>query len=384
MKIITFYLPQYHEIEENNTWWGNGFTEWENVKTSKPVFEGHNQPRVPLNNNYYNLLDNDVFKWQISLAKKYGVYGFCFYHYWFNGKLLLNEPLENFLKDKSLDINFSLCWANENWVKRTPSGDIPLIKQEYGDKADWKAHFDYLLLFFKDERYIKENNMPQLIIYRPDVILKLNEMLDYWTELAKKNGFDGICYSYQHVSFDKTENKDDSRFTYNIEYQPQYSFYDVRNERFGIIKKSRRRILSFMEKYFNIDLRNKLRPQTLEMTDYDNIWERILSKKPENSKSIPGAFVDWDNSPRYGKHASVCHGSSPTKFEKYMTKQIFNAKENYNSDTIYLFAWNEWGESGYLEPDEKNKYKYLEALKNALVSTNEFPKEINNNENNNK
>lgn len=117
MKIITFYLPQFHEIPENNEWWGKGFTEWVNVKKAQPLYEGHEQPRVPLNENYYNLLDPNVQVWQAKIAKEYGVYGFCYYHYWFNGKLLLEKPMENMLKNRDIDIPFCVCWANEPWTR---------------------------------------------------------------------------------------------------------------------------------------------------------------------------------------------------------------------------------------------------------------------------
>ena len=161
MKIIAFYLPQYHEIPENNKWWGKGFTEWVNVKKAHPLFEGHYQPRVPLNKNYYNLLDEEVQKWQVSLAKKYGIYGFCFYHYWFDGHLLLEKPVEQWLKNRDLDLPFCICWANENWTQAWVSKESTvLIAQKYGDKEMWRRHFEYLLPYFKDTRYIKENGRP--------------------------------------------------------------------------------------------------------------------------------------------------------------------------------------------------------------------------------
>ena len=158
MKIIAFYLPQFHEIPENNEWWGKGFTEWVNVKKAQKLFDGHNQPREPLNDNYYDLKDNSVMDWQISIAKKYGVYGFCFYHYWFNGHLLLQKPVEAFLSNKKQDMPFCICWANEHWTNAWVSkANKVLIEQEYGKEEDWKEHFDYLLPFFKDDRYIKNN-----------------------------------------------------------------------------------------------------------------------------------------------------------------------------------------------------------------------------------
>lgn len=374
MKIVAFYLPQFHEIEENNKWRGEGYTEWTNVKSARPLFEGHYQPRVPFNKDYYNLLDNKVISRQIEMAKKYGIYGFCFYHYWFNGKLLLEKPVDNFLIDKTLDFPFCICWANEGWVKKTEKGDIPLIEQNYGNKKDWEEHFNYLLPFLKDERYIHINGHPILVIYRPDVIKNLNDMLDYWQILMQREHLPSISFAYQHVSFDQNKKKDDSRFDYDIEYQPQYTFADLRNKKFKKIKALRRTVLKFLETQFSIDLRGKLRPQNLDMTNYDQVWEMVIERRPASEKNIPGAFVDWDNTVRYGKRGSVCVGATPEKFKYYFTKQILNCKYNYHKDMIFMFAWNEWGESGYLEPDEKYGFEYLEAVRDALKETGEFPK----------
>ena len=152
-KIIAFYLPQFHEIEENNKWWGKGFTEWTNVKSGKPLFRGHYQPKVPLNNNYYDLSNISVMKEQAKLAKKYGVDGFCFYHYWFNGKKLLNKPLEQLIQNSNIDLSYCLSWANETWSRRWNGNEKEiLIKQEYGGEKEWEEHIQYHLQFFMDKR----------------------------------------------------------------------------------------------------------------------------------------------------------------------------------------------------------------------------------------
>ena len=231
MRIIAFYLPQFHNIPENDEWWGDGFTEWVNVKKAEPIYEGHEQPRVPLDGNYYNLLDDDVKIWQAELAKKYGIYGFCYYHYWFNGKLLLEKPMEQMLENKKVDLPFCVCWANEPWTRAWVGEKKVLIGQEYGTEKEWKEHFDYMLPFFRDDRYIKEDNRPLYVIYRPEIIPCLQEMLALWDKLAKENGFDGMCFAYQNIDFDLLKDKDDSMFTYNIEFQPHYAFYDLNADR---------------------------------------------------------------------------------------------------------------------------------------------------------
>ena len=149
MKIIAFYLPQFHCFPENDAWWGTGFTEWNNVRSAQPLFKNHNQPRVPLDNNYYDLTETENLRWQAHLAQKYGVYGFCYYHYWFNGKLLMEKPMEQMLSDKEIQLPFCICWANENWTKAwAKRSKEVLIAQNYENKEDWKKHFEYLEKFF--------------------------------------------------------------------------------------------------------------------------------------------------------------------------------------------------------------------------------------------
>lgn len=376
MKIITFYLPQFHEIPENNKWWGKGFTEWVNVKKAKPLFNGHYQPRIPENKNYYNLLNKTTIEWQANIAKKYGIYGFCFYHYWFDGHMLLEKPMEIFLNDKNININFCISWANEDWTNAWTDGDNKtLISQNYGFKQDWIKHFNYFLKFFKDNRYIKINNKPLLIIYRPELIGCLNEMLDTWNELAIKEGFDGIEFAYQHYNFSTIKNKDDSRFSYQIEYQPQYCMKEIENRKLIIVlKKLKNKADIFFQKIFHKKIEiSSIFKGNLKKYDYDELWNNILKRNPENKKNVPGAFVGWDNTPRKGTRGSVVINNTPDKFESYMIKQINNAKEKYKKDMIFMFAWNEWAEGGYLEPDEKYKFKYLQAIKNSLEKTNENP-----------
>ncbi len=211
------YLPQFHRVPENDEWWGEGFTEWTAVREATTLFDEHEQPRVPLNENYYDLLDKNTMEWQAKLLKKYGVDGFVFYHYYFaHGKKILEKPVENLLEWKDININYCFSWANESWIRswsklniegnawsplkdNNKSGKQVLLSQEYGNKAIWKDHFDYLLPFFNDERYIKIQNKPVFMIWRPEIIFVLDQMIDYWQELAKKNGFDGIFFISTNV-----------------------------------------------------------------------------------------------------------------------------------------------------------------------------------------
>lgn len=392
MKTIAFYLPQFHAIKENNEWWGEGFTEWVNVKKAEPLFEDHYQPRVPLNQNYYNLLDDEVMQWQVELAKKYGIYGFCFYHYWFDGHMLLEKPVEQFLAHTELNLPFCICWANEHWTKAWVNSEQKiLIAQRYGGPKEWEEHFNYLLPFFRDSRYICNNGKPLVVIYRAEIIECLNEMLDYWQELAKKNGFPGLEFAYQHIAFDLQKDRDDSRFTYDIEYQPAYALNDMDNSGYKVLRDLKSKIVSKMDA-IGLNLTKKhpdstrlrmfqkiwdavrnIHPQGLIKQSYDDVWQAALAHIPESEKCLPGAFVGWDNTPRHKERGRVFVDATPEKFQKYMTQQIKRAKDIYHKDMLFLFAWNEWAEGGYMEPDEKFGYGYLEALRNALEANGEMP-----------
>lgn len=357
MKTIAFYLPQFHAIPENDEWWGKGFTEWENVKKAKPSFKGHNQPEIPYKNNYYNLLDEKIQEQQAKLAKEYGVYGFCYYHYWFEGKMLLEKPMENMLKNKKIDIPFCICWANETWA-RTWDGnekDI-LIKQNYEeDENAWKEHFSYLLRFFKDDRYILKDNKPVVIIYKPHLITNEKKLVKYWNRLAIEAGFDGIYIGYQHHSaFDHELDE----FDFAIEFEPFYTVYECQKNNIALESlkdKIKKKILKLPTKY-----------------DYDYIWEKIIERKPTDLKHCPGAFPAWDNTPRKGKNAIVFWEPSPQKFKNYLIRRIKSANDNYESEFLFLNAWNEWAEGAHLEPSEKDGLGYLEAVKEALKQTGEF------------
>ena len=367
LKIIAFYLPQYHAIPENDEWWGEGFTEWENLKKAKPLFAGHYQPRVPLNNHYYNLLDADEIRWQANLAKEFGVYGFCIYHYWFSGHMLLEKPTEIILKNKDIDIPFCICWANESWTKAWVSkSDQFLIKQKNGDKTDWINHFEYSLPFFRDERYIKIDGKPLYVVYRPELFPNIDEMIKVWNELAKQNGLDGIVFAYQTVQNNLST---EGSFNYRIEYQPNYAIYDLNHKKHRFLK-TMKHSLTKMLRPIGINL-EYIHPEGLIHRDYSQIWEAILKRKPSDTKSIPGAFVDWDNTPRKARRGSLMDGFSVEKFSSFLQKQICNAKQNYHSDYLFLFAWNEWTEGGYLEPDERDEYGRLEAVRNALNAAEE-------------
>lgn len=353
MKIIAFYLPQYHQIPENDRWWGKGFTEWTNTKKAIPLYKDHYQPREPLDNNYYNLLDPSTMQWQAKLAQEHGIYGFCYYHYWFNGKKLLEKPMEQMLANPAINIPFCFSWANEPWT-RAWDGNLKetLMPQQYGHQPQWQSHFDYLKRYFIDPRYIKVNNKPVFLIYNASAIPHIDEMVSYWDTLAKQQGFNGIYLietlnGYQKQSY--IQNSDAL-----AEFEPMYT------------------LTHHYPKYLKIwqKLKQKI---SADIRSYDTVWQRILDRTPVSAGKpiIPGAFVDWDNTARKHKRALILHGATPEKFSSYITTQIKRAKNIYHSDFLFINAWNEWAEGTYLEPDKKHGYNYLKAIQNALRNSND-------------
>ena len=365
MKIIPLYLPQFHQIPENDEWWGKGFTEWTNVKKAKPLFNGHYQPRIPLDKNYYDLTLVEVLKWQCKIAKDHGIYGFCFYHYWFNGKLLLEKPMELLLAHPEIDTHYCVSWANHNWEdswKASPGREKILIGHDFDDETDWKPHFNYLLQFFKDPRYMKEDGKPLLTIYIPNIIGKLNKMLTLWNQMAIESGFSGLKFLFQSAMSYQSKGWDRSMFDYGIEFHPGFVNNVPSKLSFFNIMKYSHKIKSFL----GIKSRLTRVQKKVAFSNYDETWKRILSLKPSADNAIPSAFVDWDNTPRKQHSGRVYLGATPEKFKKYFKQLLVKAKVEYKTDKIFLFAWNEWAEGGYLEPDEKYGYGYLNAIKDAI------------------
>lgn len=358
MKAITMYLPQFHRVKENDEWWGEGFTEWVAVKAAKPLYEGHYQPREPLNNNYYDLMEKSTLLQQADLMKKYGIYGMCFYHYWFkDSKQILEKPVENLLKWTDIDMPFCLSWANESWIRtwstlsnanvwadkfdrKMDTNEINgvLLEQKYGDKESWYLHFKYLLPFFQDERYIKIDGKPVFIFYKPNSIYCLPQMMDYWESLAKENGLKGIYFIGTNVD-------NGMGLDAVLQQEPAYTLES--------------------SKFQNI------RSDCWKIVDYQMVWDMIVNRPINmNNKVFLGAFVEFDNTPRMGKGGVVTDGATPLLFEKNL-KKILKKSQLRGNEYIFINAWNEWGEGMYLEPDKKNGYGYLEAVKNALDSYNE-------------
>ncbi len=359
MKIIAFYLPQFHVIPENEKWWGKGFTDWDNVRKATPIFDGHVQPRIPLDSKYYDLSDPQNIKWQAQLAQKYHVHGFCFYHYWFNGKLLLEKPAELLLQNKDIDIHFCFSWANEPWA-RTWDGKAHhvLMPQEYGDKRDWKQHFEYLLPFFHDERYIKEDNCPMFLIYKSSSIKRAAEMMTCWNEWAKEAGLNGI--HFVETLRNKEVEKRKLPFKAKVEFEPMRT---LSQQPFFILnyKRVRRKVIYYFNKIFHSEI-----PLNVPF-QFSYVKRRSLSLNSPLG-TYGGVFIGWDNTPRRGLSSTIVLPPSKEEFKNYLKEKLKITSDAYHTNYVFVNAWNEWAEGTMLEPDKYMKYAYLEAIKELCTS----------------
>ncbi len=393
MKPLALYLPQFHTFPENDGWWGKGYTEWTAVKKARPLFEGHMQPRIPLNENYYDLNEEGVktLKWQADLAKKYGIYGFCFYQYWFCGRQLMEKPMEILRDDPDIDMNYCICWANESWT-RTWYGlqNEILMAQEYGTKEDWIKHIEYLLTFFRDKRYIKIKNRPVLMIYRSYDIIMLDKMREVFDEKVRSEGFDGV-----YIISAKTAGEQDERrgiIDAYYYFEPGYSLKHGLN----VVKTLRYNMSVAVRSLYNRVFKTQLLERRIPIEwIYSSIENRVY-----NRDEIPGTLARWDNTPRRDHKGLVYSGSSPRRFAENLKqlRRILDARaghsvditqpstevfteENTGKDTerneisrgsstnlvditelVIINAMNEWGEGAMLEPDEKEDYGYLESV----------------------
>lgn len=353
MKKYAFFLPQYHEIPENNQWWEEGFTEWSNVKRAKPLYKDHQQPKVPLNNNYYCLLDKKVVEQQTEIMNQYGIDGMIYYHYYFTGRKLLEKPAENLLKWKDIKQNFFFCWANHSWKKTWQGTSEILLEQVYGTQQDWKKHFDYLLPFFKDKRYVKIDNKPVFMLYISE-FPERKEIFNYWEKLCIDNGFNGIylietyCFRIEQTSFKK--------FIKNLCKQTVKVY--LREPDFSLNLYKKYYLLSINNiKNKCIGLFNKLGISTgVKKYSGSKLMKILLKYEPMRNNIIHGLFFEFDNTARHKKRGQVI---SPIH-----ENDLANFMKNYNeTEFIVINAWNEWAEGMMLEPSEQNGYKYLEWLK---------------------
>lgn len=354
-KIFAFYLPQFHQIPENDGWWGEGFTEWTNVKKAKPLFRGHQQPLIPGELGYYNLETSETMKKQAKLAKDYGIDGFVFYHYWFgNGKTLLEKPILNFLNDSSIDIQFCICWANESW-KGTWHGAKGrlLLEQKYLGVKDYETHFHFLLPFFKDRRCLKIDDKPVYQIYVPESLPDWEIYRSTFEELAQKNGLAGIYWMAVKCSnhFDPTK--------FGIQGMVNSNLRNINKYHHGSAE-------AIYCRYF---LSNPLFRRLFKWPK--RIPYSVVRKCLEDFKAsypfdfYPLAIPNWDNTPRTKEDGTVYLGCSPKEFQNHLKTCINQVRNNSNPEKriVFIKSWNEWAEGNILEPEIVFEKSYLKSIK---------------------
>jgi lipopolysaccharide biosynthesis protein len=369
-KILAFYLPQFHPIPENDEWWGKGFTEWRTVGKAKPLFKGHYQPRVPADLGYYDLRMPEIRESQATMARNAGIYGFCYWHYWFGGgKQLLEKPFAEVLTSGKPDFPFCLGWANESWEAKVWNSEGAkrnkiLIEQKYLGEKDHELHFFSLLNAFKDKRYITVDNKPLFLIYKPEQFKDIDLFIAQWNSLAESNGLiNGFHFVAHTASFKEYKKLIELGFN-SITVNPMSRVIEN-------IDNSKSPIMRRIEKTKRYILKIKI----LTVIEYKNALRQFINKEEDSLENVfPTIIPNWDHSPRSGKNAWILHNSTPELFEKNIHDAI-NCVEKKSDDNkiIFLKSWNEWGEGNYIEPDLVYGQAYLEVLRKTV-----FGSDINN------
>jgi glycosyltransferase involved in cell wall biosynthesis len=346
IKLIAFFLPQFHPIPENDEWWGKGFTEWTNVSKAVPQFVGHYQPHLPDELGFYDLRLIDVQKRQIELAKKYGLYGFCYHHYWFGGKRLLATPVNQLLSNPELDFPFCLCWANENWTRRWDGLENEVLIAQAHSPEDDIAFIKDIEIALKDSRYIKIQGKPLLIVYRVGLLPNAKETAERWREYCKANGIGDIyLVAAQGFGF---SNPSEYGFDAAVEFPPHT-----------------------MQKCPNITDKVKATNDNFSGLVY-NYSDFVKSKGYLDNADFTlfkTVCPSWDNTARKPNNGAIFWGSTPELYKEWLNDAVYYTKRNFEKDKrlVFINAWNEWAEGAHLEPDRKYGYANLEATANVVL-----------------
>lgn len=351
-RVIAFYLPQFHPIPENDQWWGKGFTEWTNASRAKPLFPGHYQPHVPADLGFYDLRVPETRAAQADMARAYGVEGFCYYHYWFAGKQILERPFDEVLKSGEPDFPFCLCWANQTWTGIWHGApNRVLIEQTYPGEADHRAHFETLLPAFHDPRYIRVDGKPLFVLYQPNDIVDAPNALRLWRDMARRAGLPGLYLVGNDVGRQTpAELGLDALTTYHL--PPRRPWV------------SRRTPLKWLRR------RYQLWSGRPTVHRYEDVLPTLLPPETPGVENFPCIIPNWDNTPRSGKNGLVLDGSTPELFARH-ARQAYERVRDREAEhrIVFVKSWNEWAEGNHLEPDLRFGHKYLEALRDVFCPT---------------
>jgi hypothetical protein len=351
---IAIHLPQFHPIPENDAWWGKGFTEWTNVTKARPRFKGHYQPHLPADLGFYDLRLEEARLAQESLAKEYGIYGFCYYHYWFNGKRLLYEPIDRKLKNPKEDFPFMLCWANENWTRVWDGRDKQvLLHQEYS-KADDLAHIRFLCEhFFSDDRYIKLNGKAVFSIYRPLLFPNIQKTLEAWRSEALRLGIGELYLGYAQSMY-CFEEPESLGFDFAFAFPPHVASSSLKDK-----PSFSKKVVSKLK-----NIKNQL--LNYSAVEYGTIVEAYVDSGFQKNV-YPSVVPQWDNTSRRNVNPSIVVGATPELYQDWLTYIVENCPwDTLEGKFLFINAWNEWAEGNHLEPCQKWGRAYLEATKNVL------------------
>ncbi len=346
VKLLAYYLPQFHAFRENDSWWGTGFTEWTNLMRGVPRFKGHYQPRVPRDLGFYRLDSNEPFRDQVKMAKAGGVHGFVFYYYWFNGRRLMEKPVWRFLDDKTIDMPFALMWANENWTRRWDGAESEvLISQDYRPDDDAKMAAEFAK-HFADSRYIRIQGRPLLMIYRPGLIPDSKKTIQRWRDIFRTE-FNEDPIMVMAQAFDDNDPAAHG-LDGGIEFPPHKLTRHMQS-----IHAS----LDYLDPDFSGRVYN-----------YDDVVNVSLSEPPADFPLIRTAVPSWDNDARRQGTGLTIMGSTPAKYEAWLTQLIRAARDKpfFGEAFVCVNAWNEWCEGAYLEPDLHYGAAYLNATGRAV------------------
>ncbi len=373
-RIIALYLPQFHPIAENDEWWGKGFTEWTNVAKAKPLFRGHDQPRIPTDLGFYDLRLPEVREQQAQLAREAGIEGFCYYHYWFHGKQLLERPFNEVLTSGAPSFPFCLCWANHDWTNKTwkrgksLKKDSTIMKMEYSVE-DHIAHFNAVLPAFKDPRYIKVDGKPLFAVWAPRNIPEAKAFIDLWQKLAKENGLPGIHFVGQTDNAGKGLPGQQMDF-YATDKSKEYyqSVLDLGYD--AVMSSGFRRATSLYQGRLKMMwhiFRVKTAGSTASKMDYTKLMRDYYVEEDRWENVYPTLLPQWDRTPRAGEKSEILVNATPEKFLETIrqAKEMIKDKEPEHQ-ILFLKAWNEWGEGDYVEPDLTYGHGWLDAIHTAI------------------
>ncbi len=354
-RLLAFYLPQFHPIPENDAWWGKGFTEWRNVVKARPLFDGHYQPHLPADLGLYDLRVAETRVAQAALARAYGVYGFCYYHYWFRGRQLLERPVREMLAAGAPDFPFCLCWANETWSRTWDGAEASiLMKQEYCDE-DHRNHVRHLAAYFRDQRYIRVNGKPLFIFYRPTKISNVERAIEIWREEARRAGIGDLYLCGIDAIVAEEPPVRPGILDALVEFAPDWGVLPP------VLGRTRQ------ERWLTkLGLKNRAF-QEHRVYSYQALRDAMLAKPIPNNTYYRCVTPSWDNSPRRLKDATIFIGSTPELYEEWLRKLVQSFRPPSSEENIvFINGWNEWAEGNHLEPCQKWDKAYLEATARAL------------------